>query len=350
MTLSLRLKSWSNFVIPLMFFCVSAFVYGRAIFIPIFENKFLSYAAFILLFLIADYTSKKITCINNEMINTVVYAIGAFGVYTAISYFDHYRQTIVFFAVMISVLSISVTALALFLIRNHRVSLKNKLKGFFKVFMVIFSTVALILIFIVFYNNIRYGKDKIPSSVLSYYTNDMIDIDEDKNIERISTVFFDDVYDQMSLEAKVSLCQNVVNLECEHLGVEKVRVFTSDINKDVPKKYFRIGYYDDEGKKIMIDSHALSILSGEKMIESLLHESYHVLQLRMIDALENDVSVFDNDPEKLMRTQMYRQESENYINGLNGDDFEAYQRQFIEEDARVYAKFRKIDYYQSIDQ
>lgn len=140
----------------------------------------------------------------------------------------------------------------------------------------------------------------------------------------------------LSVRQRLDVMQTVANVECGELGLPgALTVGADDLGQGV------YGCYDDQSRRILLD---LDMLREEPSCQALItvcHEAFHSYQHRMIDVYDQ-VGQESRTLQFLRDAGTYRMEFGDYQDGE--EDFEAYEAQACETDARSYALYRLTVY------
>lgn len=145
-------------------------------------------------------------------------------------------------------------------------------------------------------------------------------------------------WERLSRKERLALLEKVGLIEEEYLGVEsEIPIVISSIKMD---KY-TCAYYEDETKEIRINIEHIDNASLEENLTTILHEVFHSYQHYVCDRLD-----FDSD---LVRNSYYYRDArawhdnmDHYVSGYA--DFDAYEAQPLEADARAYSESRVLEY------
>ena len=142
-------------------------------------------------------------------------------------------------------------------------------------------------------------------------------------------------------DKKLSVLQAVVNCEGRYLGYDKpISIFAGDLDDGT------LGYYNHEDGTICIDIEHLDDPS-QKVLESVLHECYHVAQSMYADIYR---SLGGSDQRNYFMTDaaMYADEIDNYIGGER--NYHIYYSQRLEADARAYSISASSIYFSRLEE
>lgn len=147
-------------------------------------------------------------------------------------------------------------------------------------------------------------------------------------IEELSLFFDEERWASATLTTKLDTCQVLANICQAEWGTNELNVFASNTSDIL------YGYYNDQEHIILINIDYLMTASGHDVCETVVHEAYHALEYRMVDA-------YLAAPDEMKGLEIYQdaaiymQEFENYQKGE--DDYYAYANQLCEKHARLWA-------------
>lgn len=147
------------------------------------------------------------------------------------------------------------------------------------------------------------------------------------------------------LDTKLAILSTVLNTEGRYLGFnKKITLYTKDLDEGT------LGYFSPSDNSIFLDTNHILKDSSREVLESLLHECFHVSQHQYAD-LYNSLSDEDKNMYFLMNAKEFAEEFDSYVNG--NTDYIHYYSQSCESTARSYGKsaaeviFNRIDLYLS---
>lgn len=169
--------------------------------------------------------------------------------------------------------------------------------------------------------------------------NKMSDESISENFDGLS-LLYEETWERLSLDEKISVLQLVANIECTNLGLPH------ELNVCVlPLADYESGNYSDNTHSITINSSDVMQNDPSDLVNTICHESYHAYEHRLIDMYESSseqygqLKVFEYVVE-------YRNEFNNYTEYYPElDNFDDYYYQLCESDARDYADMREFEYY-----
>ena len=140
----------------------------------------------------------------------------------------------------------------------------------------------------------------------------------------------EDVWVSLSAKKKLSVLQTVVNIESSYFGIQhKINVALRELEIDTA------ACYSDKAQTVYFNSTRFESYSAKSAVEYACHEVYHAYQHRLCD-------VYDRAGEQLQgldifnSARVYKEEFADYVSG--NIDFETYQAQLCEVNARRYAQ------------
>ena len=145
-------------------------------------------------------------------------------------------------------------------------------------------------------------------------------------------------WEQLSRKDRLELLSKIGLMEEEYLGIEtEIPIVISSKKMD---KY-TCAYYEDDTKEIRINIDQIDNEDLETNIKNILHEVFHAYQHNVVDHLDFETSVVQNSY-YYMDARAWHDNMNNYISGYL--DFNAYESQPLEADARAYSEKRVEDY------
>ena len=145
-------------------------------------------------------------------------------------------------------------------------------------------------------------------------------------------------WDELNVTEKERVIRSIALIEKEELGISndvEITVLTEKMSD------YTCGYYIDSSKEIFINFKYLNEGKLEDVLQTILHEMHHAFVHYTIENI-------DYESELVQENYYYKQArewKENVGNYISSDsDFDKYQNQPIELDARAYAKER-VEYY-----
>ena len=149
-------------------------------------------------------------------------------------------------------------------------------------------------------------------------------------IETLSLFFDEERWEKLSLTTKLDTCQVLANICQAEWGTNELNVFASNTSDVLA------GYYDDKEHMIQINVDYLMTASGSKVCNTVVHEAFHALEHRSVDA-------FLAAPDDMKGLEIYKnavvymQEFSDYHNCE--DDYYLYADQLCEKHARLWADY-----------
>lgn len=149
-------------------------------------------------------------------------------------------------------------------------------------------------------------------------------------------------WSNMSDNEKTELIFKIGIIEMENLGIEKNSgiIIVADELDD-----YTMGYYSDQEKIIVINAEHISSDSAESNIKTVFHEVFHAYQHQLVDLIDFDSEIVKNSY-YFIDAREWKDNIENYISAET--DFDAYQAQPLEADARTYSETRAQEYFEAI--
>lgn len=155
--------------------------------------------------------------------------------------------------------------------------------------------------------------------------------DEDKLVGLLN-------WDKISYVQKERTIRTVAMIEKDYLGINddvEITVYFEKMSDAT------CGYYVDDTKEIFINYQYLNEGKLEDIIRTILHEMHHAFVYDTINTLDFE-SEHIQQSYFFKRAREWKENCSNYIDALQ--DFDAYQAQPIEADARAYAEERVLFY------
>ena len=144
------------------------------------------------------------------------------------------------------------------------------------------------------------------------------------------------------LDMKLAVLSTVVNTEGRYLGFnKKITLYTKDLDKGT------LGYYSSDNNAIYLDTDHILNDSSREVLESCLHECFHVAQGQYAD-LYNSLDEEYKNMYFLMDAKELAEEFDSYVNGKS--NYSHYYSQTCESTARSYAKASAQVIYDRIDE
>lgn len=141
-------------------------------------------------------------------------------------------------------------------------------------------------------------------------------------------------WDELNAAEKERVIRSIALIEKEELGIgNEVEISVS--SKKMPDNTY--GYYIDLSKEIFINYKHLNEDTIENVLQTILHEMHHAFVYYTVDSINYEAKlVQDNYYYKQARE--WKENLDNYIS--SDSDFDEYQNQPIEADARAYSEER----------
>lgn len=140
---------------------------------------------------------------------------------------------------------------------------------------------------------------------------------------------------KMSLQECIDAHQELLNIECEYLGVEPITLYVTDIKAKNTRGYFN-------GSKIVVDEFYFTDpeeIEDNQAIYTILHEVYHYYSFECSKELEKLKEANINMDLKFARDiQAWKDNQESYHSGDDVEDYYLYQSQPLETAANEYAR------------
>ena len=160
----------------------------------------------------------------------------------------------------------------------------------------------------------------------------------DHNMEAVS-VLDSSIYPSLDTESRMDAVEALECVEANYLGIEPPAIEYADLGEST------WGETDYEENTVRINAELLKDKTSENLVETLLHELYHVYTYRCI-VLYNKLGKEDRGLLLFRVAEMCAQDFNNYESGE--EDFEAYANQACEISARKYAEDGCAEIYERI--
>ena len=160
----------------------------------------------------------------------------------------------------------------------------------------------------------------------------------DHNMEAVS-VLNPSIYPTLDEESRKDAVEELECVEANYLGIEPPAIEYADLGEST------WGETDYEENTVRINAELLNDKTSENLVETLLHELYHVYTYRCI-VLYNKLGKEDRGLLLFRVAEMCAQDFNNYESGE--EDFEAYANQACEISARKYAEDGCAEIYERI--
>ena len=157
-----------------------------------------------------------------------------------------------------------------------------------------------------------------------------VEVDSDPYIKNKTLLLhFDDAnWETLDVQERITIAQEFVDFQSELLGISPISLTAKNLGS------FILGEYDDENNEIWIDIEQLADSPAEACIRTLCHEIWHSAQYYLISNIDWESPVFQSAYFKELRA--WKENDENYQDAYS-DGYDSYQKQPLEESARVYA-------------
>lgn len=145
-------------------------------------------------------------------------------------------------------------------------------------------------------------------------------------------------WESLSLSEKERLIRSVALIEKEMLGIDdsvEITVSTEKMSDST------CGYYLDSTKEIFINYKHLNEAEMSEVLDTIIHEMHHAFVHYTVETLDFESETVKNSY-YYKRAREWKENTENYISAST--NFEDYENQPIEADARSYAEERVVVY------
>lgn len=162
-----------------------------------------------------------------------------------------------------------------------------------------------------------------------------------ENIDTLS-LLLPEQWEPLSSAEKMDVLQEVADMERAYLGLPFELILKTDTLENPV-----IGSYRHADHQITIDTVHLTYSPPEKVLATILHESYHAYQHTLTNLyLDSDTNY--RGLRIFRRTHTYAEEFASYTDGSS--DLDQYAAQLVEIDARSYAEATVLDYYSKLEE
>lgn len=274
---------------------------------------------------------------------TVLAALGSGGAYLAVwfslLYFDSFKIEL-----LLTVGAI-VVATAFFMLTKHE-RLRRREGELIRTTLMVTALCAAIFLYTPFLNVMQGKEGPGNTSNVASVSLDRTAALSEAETEILKT-FKDSEWSSSTREEKIEAIEALATNEARYLGFETVKVKIKSLPADT--------YGRSTHKDIYINSDLVNQpFSGADVINTVAHESRHIYQRKLLEAMKTSRQCFiSNDGSLKSNLLFYRElaqwkyEFENYIEGEDIEDFydiQGYYYQTIEIDARAYADEAKEEY------
>ena len=257
-----------------------------------------------------------------------------FGIYTAMTYIK-IKPLFIILSISLSVVAVIVYALWIVCRKVPNIdnmdifkSVRNYLA--IKRIKSIVCTCMTIIIAVIGISVILGGFIVKPSVYASKAT-DSQEWTVNNKIEELVLFFDEERWEKAKITTKLNTCQVLANICQTKWGINELNVVSSNTSDIIA------GYYDDKEHLILINVDYLMTATGPDVCNTVIHEAYHALEHRMVDAYLAAPEDMKN-LELYQEAAVYKQEFDNYHN-CNDADFFAYSNQLCEKNARFWADY-----------
>lgn len=265
----------------------------------------------------------------------------AYGLYTAIVYFEIKKQMIL----VILAASCALSAVYALMILGRRIQNRCNYKRilFRRIWRAAMAVhkifaVGLAVLLLVLGINVFFDSTVVKASIKSEQGAES----EQTIANNMETLLKlqDNIWKDLSAEERLGIMQTVADIEQRYLGLpDKLNVGTLSLEEG------QLGYYVDNTKKIIISVDSLLGDSALEVLDTVCHEAYHSYEHRIVEVYKKA----DKENQGLRffkQADTYVEEFGSYVNGK--EDFCIYYEQNCERDAREYARKAVYDYCEKI--
>lgn len=265
----------------------------------------------------------------------------AYGLYTAIAYFQIKKTLILVVIVAAGVLSTVYVLLVLGRrIKNKRNYKRVLLRRLWRAVMAvqkIFAT-GMAVILLVLGINVFFSSTVVTASM----EKSQMSVNEQTIANNMETLLKlqENLWRGLSAEERLGVMQTVANIEQRYLGLpDRLTVGTLSLAQG------QLGYYVDNTHEIIISVDSLLGDSSLEVLDTVCHEAYHSYEHRLVEVYR-EADKKNRGLRFFRQADSYVEEFDNYVNGK--EDFCVYYEQDCERDAREYARKAVYDYCEKI--
>ncbi len=265
----------------------------------------------------------------------------AYGLYTAIAYFQIKKTLILVVIAAASVLSMAYALLVLGRrIRNRRNYKRVLLRRIWRAVLAVQKIFAagLSVILLVLGVNVFFGSTVVTASM----DEGQASVNEQTIANNMETILKlqEDIWKELSAEERLGIMQTMANIEQRYLGLpDKLNVGALSLAEG------QLGYYIDNTHEIIISLDSLLGDSPLEVLDTVCHEAYHSYEHRLVEVYR-EADERNRNLRFFRQADSYVEEFNNYVNGK--EDFCVYYEQDCERDAREYARKVVYDYCEKI--
>lgn len=146
------------------------------------------------------------------------------------------------------------------------------------------------------------------------------------------------IWDELNVAEKERVIRSIALIEKEELGINDDVEITVSTEK---MSSYTCGYYIDSSKEIFINYEHLNEGKLDDVLQTILHEMHHAFVHYTVENIDYE-SELVQDNYYYKQAREWKENVNNYIS--SNSDFDEYQNQPIEADARAYAEERVVVY------
>lgn len=293
----------------------------------------------ILVIIVVGLLCIRLSVFNKETnIQKAVFWILSFGIYTVISYCILLRKSIMYVGFVTMLLCIVYIIYLTFNILRNNILKKYSVKRIFKkaflsICIILSLGCLIIMVPITAKTLLGIPLSQASTKAITGTTND--DYVLDNHLKSVSKIY-DGSWKELSTKEKLEILQIVANIECNYMGLpHELNVCAEVLGENL------VSRYDEKRHRIDVNISYLEQEVPEELLGTVCHEAYHAYEYQMVylydsvDEKQRQLMTFRNVPE-------YKEEFSSYTDGY--DDFEKYESQVVESNARTYAKIAMQEY------
>ncbi|MDO4485555.1 MAG: hypothetical protein Q4C46_03065 [Bacillota bacterium] len=271
-------------------------------------------------------------------IHRPVFYILPFGIYTSISFFTLLTKPIIIITLVALFLCAAYFVYAVFkTFQKRRLNAqnvkRNLKKGFFSICLIISIGCSILMTPLAIKTLL--GIPILPATTKAEAGTSDFEYVLSDHFDTVSTIY-DGSWKNLNTKERLEVLQTIANIESNYLGLShELNVCAEVLGENL------VGRYDEQRHRIEININFLKNENPEELLGTICHEAYHSYEYQMIyvydsiDEKERELMIFRDVPD-------YIEEFSSYTHGEV--DFEDYEAQTVEVNAREYAKIAMQEY------
>lgn len=226
---------------------------------------------------------------------------------------------------------------------KRQIIIKRRIKRSICLYVEIFSIGFAILILGTIGKVLMDNEDYIIKAMSNAKSTELVDAKNTQSIieYEIPECLYDVNWPQASLQEKISSMQTIVEIEKKYLGIPtEIQIKVKGVNRSQGM----LGGYLDERSEIELNyNYLIGNRTCDQALATVLHEAYHAYERMLVleyeDSYNQQLLIYED-------AKKYKEEFENYVSGFK--DFDKYESQRCEVDARSYSEQRLSSYISEI--